>query len=47
MASQLFLGEATIKTYVGNILMEIGCRDRVQAVVASYEAGVVEPRHHG
>ena len=46
IASQLFLGEATIKTYVGNILMKLGCRDRVQAVVAAYEAGVVEPRHH-
>ena len=47
IASQLFLGEATIKTYVGNILTKLGCRDRVQAVVAAYEAGVVEPRHHG
>ena len=47
IASQLFLGEATIKTYVGNILMKLDCRDRVQAVVAAYEAGVVEPRHHG
>jgi DNA-binding NarL/FixJ family response regulator len=38
-----FLGEATIKTYVGSILMKLGCRDRVRAVVAAYEAGVVEP----
>jgi DNA-binding CsgD family transcriptional regulator len=44
IASQLFLGEATIKTYVGNILMKLGCRDRVQAVVAAYEARLVEPR---
>ena len=43
IAGQLFLGEATIKTYVGNILMKLGCRDRVQAVVAAYEARVVEP----
>ena len=42
-----FLGEATIKTYVGNILMKLGRRDRVQAVVAAYEAGLVQPRHHG
>ena len=42
IASQLFLGEATIKTYVGNILMKLGCRDRVQAVVAAYEAGLAE-----
>jgi DNA-binding NarL/FixJ family response regulator len=46
IAGQLFLGEATIKTYVGNILMKLGCRDRVQAVVAAYEAGLVQPRHH-
>jgi DNA-binding NarL/FixJ family response regulator len=46
IASQLFLGEATIKTYVGNILMKLGCRDRVQAVVAAYEAGLVQPGHH-
>ena len=47
IASQLFLGEATIKTYVGNILTKLGCRDRVQAVVAAYEAGLVQPGHHG
>ena len=46
IASQLFLGEATIKTYVGNILMKLDCRDRVQAVVAAYEAGLVQPRYH-
>ena len=45
IAGQLFLGEATIKTYVGNILMKLGCRDRLQAVAAAYEAGLVEPRH--
>jgi DNA-binding NarL/FixJ family response regulator len=43
IAGRLFLGEATIKTYVGSILMKLGCRDRAQAVVAAYEAGVVEP----
>ena len=47
IASQLFLGEATIKTYVGNMLTKLGCRDRVQAVVAAYEAGLVQPGHHG
>jgi DNA-binding NarL/FixJ family response regulator len=47
IATQLFLGEATIKTYVGNILMKLNCRDRVQAVVAAYEAGVVAPGHDG
>lgn len=46
IAEQLFLGEATIKTYVGNILMKLRCRDRVQAVVAAYEAGLVQPGRH-
>jgi DNA-binding NarL/FixJ family response regulator len=43
IAKQLFLGEATIKTYVSSILMKLGCRDRAQAVVAAYEAGLVQP----
>ena len=46
IAERLFLGEATIKTYVGNILMKLRCRDRVQAVVAAYEAGLVQPGHN-
>jgi DNA-binding NarL/FixJ family response regulator len=46
IARQLFLGEATIKTYVSNILMKLRCRDRAQAVVAAYEAGLVQPGHH-
>lgn len=43
IAERLYLGEATIKTYIGNILMKLRCRDRVQAVVAAYEAGLVRP----
>jgi DNA-binding NarL/FixJ family response regulator len=43
MAGQLFLGEATVKTHVGSILTKLGCRDRVQAVVMAYEAGLVRP----
>jgi len=43
IAEQLFLGEATVKTHVGSILMKLGCRDRVQAVVMAYEAGLVRP----
>jgi DNA-binding NarL/FixJ family response regulator len=39
--------QVPIKTYVGNILMKLGCRDRVQAVVAAYEAGLVRPGRHG
>ena len=43
IAAALFLGEATVKTHVGRVLTKLDARDRVQAVVAAYESGVVEP----
>ncbi|MFP5578353.1 MAG: response regulator [Acidimicrobiia bacterium] len=43
IAERLFLGEATIKTHVGRVLMKLEVRDRVQAVVLAYETGVVTP----
>jgi DNA-binding NarL/FixJ family response regulator len=43
IAQQLILGEATIKTHVAHVLAKLGVRDRVQAVVAAYESGLVEP----
>lgn len=46
IAAELYLGEATIKTHVGRILAKLGVRDRVQAVVAAYESGLVSPGDH-
>ncbi|MET0324844.1 MAG: response regulator transcription factor [Ilumatobacteraceae bacterium] len=43
IATELYLGEATVKTHVGRVLTKLHARDRVQAVVAAYESGLVEP----
>ena len=43
IAERLYLGETTIKTHVSRVLMKLGVRDRVQAVIAAYESGVIRP----
>lgn len=41
IADALFIGEQTVKSSVSEVLRKLGCRDRVQLVIAAYESGLV------
>jgi DNA-binding NarL/FixJ family response regulator len=43
IAAELFVGEATVKSHVANVLLKLDVRSRVHAVIAAYELGVVQP----
>jgi RNA polymerase sigma factor (sigma-70 family) len=44
IAEQLVLSEGTVKTHIKRIFMKLEIRDRAQAVIFAYDAGLVEPR---
>ena len=43
IGDELFVSETTVKTHVSHILTKLQLRDRVQAVVAAYESGLITP----
>ena len=41
IAGELVVSEGTVKTHVARVLMKLGLRDRIQAVIFGYESGLI------
>jgi DNA-binding CsgD family transcriptional regulator len=44
IATHLCISETTVRTHLAHVLTKLGVRDRTQAVIAAYRAGLVQPR---
>ncbi len=47
IAERLVLSQSTVKTHVGRVLAKIGARDRIQAVILTYDLGLARPNGPG
>ncbi len=43
IAERFSLTDSTVKKHVGRVLAKVGARDRIQAVIVAYDAGLVRP----